>query len=600
MIANPHFPWIGGERFWESHIDVPGIYDVIGASLWGSPLISIGHNQHVGWTHTVSTNITTTNLTLNSSPATPPNISSTASRADDLPGRDGAGARRRETRAQTHRFYYSKYGPIISSPAWTTTTATAFNDGNATTCAAGDQWLKIGQSNSSQELVKSEEEIQGMPWVNTIGSDDKGNAFYTEIAVTPNLPTTYLNGACNLSPTQVDRGPFDGSKSECELQSTPTRSYRDLRRLQRAEADPKRLRRELQQLVLAGERQPTADRLLPGPGQRKRQPGHALADRHRHGQPAHGHVQRRRADRRSRRDARVHHRNAAELVDVLPRDAAERALPGLREICENAVKNTGGVINNVNVSAACPILNAYDATAKLNSPGGWLFNRWWASAPTTNAAFWVNRGRQQHRLHTEHAEHDAGGEPERVRPPVTDLETRGIPLNASFGQVQYTQRATKIPIPGCSDGSNCFAVINSSYDNSTAKTSAVNGSSSSIVMFTELDPRTGPLTKGLLTYSQSEDITSPFYEDQTQRFSADEWITLPWTASQVSANAHLGRRWRSAPNRVPRLLARLRTRTRAGCSRSRWTGPDPAAYGDRLHAPAPQRGRRMDRTSRPG
>src|SRR5262249_44973081 len=120
---------------------------------------------------------------------------------------------------------------------------------------------------------------------------------------------------------------------------------------------------------------------------------------------------------------------------------------------------------------------------------------------------------------------------------VSDLETRGIPLNASFGQVQYTQRKTKIPIPGCGDGSNCFAVINSSYDNSTAKTSAVNGSSPSIVMFTELDPVTGPVTKGLLTYSQSEDITSPFYEDQTQRFSKGEWITLPWTAAQVAENA---------------------------------------------------------------
>ena len=56
-------------------------------------------------------------------------------------------------------------------------------------------------------------------------------------------------------------------------------------------------------------------------------------------------------------------------------------------------------------------------------------------------------------------------------------------------------------------------------------------------MFTELDPATGPVTKGLLTYSQSEDVTSPFYEDQTLKFSNNGWITLPWTASQVSADA---------------------------------------------------------------
>jgi len=53
------------------------------------------------------------------------------------------------------------------------------------------------------------------------------------------------------------------------------------------------------------------------------------------------------------------------------------------------------------------------------------------------------------------------------------------------------------------------------------------------VMFTELQPGHEPVAKGLLTYSQSEDPTSPYYEDQTQRFSKGEWITLPWTPAQV-------------------------------------------------------------------
>ena len=39
--------------------------------------------------------------------------------------------------------------------------------------------------------------------------------------MTPNLPNSYLNGACNLSPTKSTAGPFDGSKSECELGSDP-------------------------------------------------------------------------------------------------------------------------------------------------------------------------------------------------------------------------------------------------------------------------------------------------------------------------------------------------------------------------------------------
>jgi acyl-homoserine-lactone acylase len=59
----------------------------------------------------------------------------------------------------------------------------------------------------------------------------------------------------------------------------------------------------------------------------------------------------------------------------------------------------------------------------------------------------------------------------------------------------------------------------------------------SMVMFTELQAGQDPVVKGLLTYSQSEDPTSPYYEDQTQRFSKNEWITLPWTPTQVAEDA---------------------------------------------------------------
>jgi len=51
------------KRFWESHIDVRRLRRDRREPL-GSPIITIGHSQHVAWTHTVSTNVTTTNFTL--------------------------------------------------------------------------------------------------------------------------------------------------------------------------------------------------------------------------------------------------------------------------------------------------------------------------------------------------------------------------------------------------------------------------------------------------------------------------------------------------------------------------------------------------------
>ena len=60
VLANPHFPWHGSERFWEMNVEVPGEYHATGAGIWGLPGINIGHNQNVAWTHTVSTNTTVT------------------------------------------------------------------------------------------------------------------------------------------------------------------------------------------------------------------------------------------------------------------------------------------------------------------------------------------------------------------------------------------------------------------------------------------------------------------------------------------------------------------------------------------------------------
>ena len=55
LLANPHFPWRGTERFWMVQLTVPGQYNVEGGTLEGFPLVGIGFNRHLAWTHTVST-----------------------------------------------------------------------------------------------------------------------------------------------------------------------------------------------------------------------------------------------------------------------------------------------------------------------------------------------------------------------------------------------------------------------------------------------------------------------------------------------------------------------------------------------------------------
>lgn len=72
LLANPHFPWLGGMRFYQMHLTIPGQLDVMGAALPGLPVVNIGFNQHVAWTHTVDTSkhFTLYRLTLDPKDAT--------------------------------------------------------------------------------------------------------------------------------------------------------------------------------------------------------------------------------------------------------------------------------------------------------------------------------------------------------------------------------------------------------------------------------------------------------------------------------------------------------------------------------------------------
>ncbi len=55
VYGNPHFPWDGSERLYQTHLTIPGKVDVAGASLYGVPLVLIGHTRGLAWSHTVAT-----------------------------------------------------------------------------------------------------------------------------------------------------------------------------------------------------------------------------------------------------------------------------------------------------------------------------------------------------------------------------------------------------------------------------------------------------------------------------------------------------------------------------------------------------------------
>ena len=71
LLANPHYPWVGTNRFWEKHLTIPGRLDIYGVNLLGGPGMAIGFNRHIAWTHTVSAGVRFTAYALKLVPGSP-------------------------------------------------------------------------------------------------------------------------------------------------------------------------------------------------------------------------------------------------------------------------------------------------------------------------------------------------------------------------------------------------------------------------------------------------------------------------------------------------------------------------------------------------
>src|SRR6266540_3219822 len=139
VLANPHFPWDGPDRFYRMHLRIPGVYDVEGAGLIGDPLVEIGHNASVGWSHTVSTAWRFVFHELTLVPGDP-----TSYFFDNLPRK----MTRRTVTIQvpapaggtvlvTRILYDTLFGPVVALPdpfGWTSATAYAITDELAAAC----------------------------------------------------------------------------------------------------------------------------------------------------------------------------------------------------------------------------------------------------------------------------------------------------------------------------------------------------------------------------------------------------------------------------------------------------------------------------------
>ena len=190
VLANPHFPWQGPRRFYQSHLVIPGELNVSGGSLFGVPLILIGHTEKLAWSHTVSTAYRFTPFQLQLDPSDPTRYivdgQSRPMEADTVTVETPNGP-------VSRTLYMTDYGPITTSIqgqslfGWTNDTAFAMYDANASNARLLNHYFDTNHAQSSKELLNILRKYQGIPWVNTIASDSKGQALYADIGAIPNV-----------------------------------------------------------------------------------------------------------------------------------------------------------------------------------------------------------------------------------------------------------------------------------------------------------------------------------------------------------------------------------------------------------------------------
>ena len=190
LLSNTHFPAVGERKWHESHVTIPGELDAYGASLMGVPLINIGFNRAVAWTHTVSSAPRFVAVLLELDPADPTRYNhygemkamDSVVHAIEVLQEDGS----RETVERT--LWYSGFGPVINAPVlgWSTVLAVAIQDANADNLGMIPTWFDMNRSGSMAEFQAAHATHTGIPWVHTMAADTEGDAWYIDSSAVPN------------------------------------------------------------------------------------------------------------------------------------------------------------------------------------------------------------------------------------------------------------------------------------------------------------------------------------------------------------------------------------------------------------------------------
>jgi acyl-homoserine-lactone acylase len=540
LLANPHFPWRGTFRFYQLHITIPGVVDAAGVGLAGLPIVGIGHNADLAWTHTVNTSRHFAFHLLALDPADPTRYL-VDGRSVAMTSRVVAVEVAREdgtTGTIEHTVWSTEMGPVDVLPGlvdWTPEAVLAFADANLDNTRMMEAWWGINRARSLEELRAAIETTLGIPWVNTIAVDAAGTAYLGDVTPVPDISEDMVD-ACVPEPLRPLAASglvvLDGSRSACRW----GRSAGAVRPgLVPAAALPALTRTDFVQNsndsawcsnpaaplvgfppIVSAEGQPLNPRTRLG----LQEIEDVLASGERF--------------------------TAGRLQEMTLSNRAFFAaslLDDLRAVCAAAPGD--------DVARACTVLDAWDGAAELTSVGWPLFKAWRRAldqaAAEAGVDIWATPFDPSDPVHTPRglrADDPAVSAAARAAlvSATAELDDAGIDFTRAWGDLQVARMGGgDIPIHGGGGdhfgdgGDEIYNTINS-RPTGDGRLEPFYGSTFVLTVAFESGR---PTAQGFMTYSTSSDPASPHAADQTERFSRKEWITFPFDPGDIAADPAL-------------------------------------------------------------
>ncbi len=546
LLGNPHYPWEGERRFFESQVTVPGKVNVYSATLLGLPTPGIGFNEKVAWTHTVCTSKHFTFYRLALKPGNPTTYI--------YDGKERPMIRRQVTvqvlqpngklAPMTMTFYRSHYGPMVEIPGmldWTTTAAWTIRNATDEDQGVAMRWA-MAKAKNIADLKNAISNYQSVNYLNTIAVDSSGKAFYADTGNVPNVTQEMLDAGCALNGPQY----LDGSRSACEWADDPAAAeegivpFKDAPQL----TTTTYVANSNNSYWLVNPETPIS---LAAPS------------------PLWG---------SERTDIGLRPRMGLTFLEEVAGPGKRLSWDTFQDLLFNDRVKGGELLADdlaalcrtdadLEAAGACDALAGWDKTYRLESTGGHIFREFMAYylGHYPASALWAvpfNPADPVMTPNTLNISGNASNILQALRQGVARIQAAGLNLDAPLGEIQFTRKGDAvIPIHGgpSDDGAFNMLYYNSSSNGTLLPPDVslgglpsaslidqggylINYGSSYMQMVEYTKP--GKLrAKVLISYSQSTDPSSPYFSDQTYLFSQSQWRDCLFTEAQIASDPNL-------------------------------------------------------------